>query len=169
MSDSSSTTRSMVAHEHAGALSTYLTAHGVDHEIVEHDAAFTASSEARAAHVSPERVAKTVVLEDRGAYLLALVPASERLDLHKLRELLGASKTLRLASEDEIAAHFAQYELGALPPLGDAMFAGEIVDLRLTTHERVLCFAGDHGHSVSVSPAEIVRLTEARVGDICEE
>jgi len=169
MSDSSSGTRSLVAHERVGALSAYLNAHSVEHKIVEHDAAFTAASEAHAAAIPPDQAAKTVVLQDCGAYLLALVPASQRLDLHKLRDLLGASKSLRLASEDEIATHFAQYELGALPPVGDAVFAGEVVDRRLTALDRVLCAAGDHHHSVIVSPAEIVRLTGAKVSDICED
>jgi len=153
----------------AGALSAYLSAHGVEHEIVEHAAAFTASSEARAAAVPPDHTAKTVVLQDHGAYMVALVPASERLDLHKLRVLLGACKSLRLASEDEIADHFAQFEVGSVPPVGSAAFAGEVVDRRLTALERVLCSAGDHRHSVSVSPADVVRLAGARVGDICED
>ena len=168
-SDSSTEAHALVAHEGAGALSAYLTAHGVRHEIVEHAPAFTASSEARAASVPPDQAAKTIVLQDHGAYLLALVPASERLDLHKLRRLLGASKSLRLAGEDEIAEHFAQFEVGAVPPVGDAAFAGEIIDRRLAALDQMLCSAGDHRHSVRVSPADVVRLAGARVGDICED
>lgn len=169
MSDASAGARALVAHEGAGALSAYLKAHSVEHEIVEHDAAFTAASEARAADVAPDHAAKTVVLQDGGAYLLALVPASERLDLHKLRDLLGASKSLRLASEHEIATHFTQFELGSVPPVGDVVFAGEVVDRRLTALDRVLCATGDHRHSVIVCPAEIVRLAGAKVSDICED
>jgi Ala-tRNA(Pro) deacylase len=157
------------AHESSGALSAYLSAHGVEHEIVEHAAAYTASSEARAAAVPPDQAAKTVVLEHGGDYLLALVPASERLDLHKLREVLGVGRSLRLAGEDEIAARFGQFEVGSVPPVGDAVFAGEIVDRRLTDLDRMLCSAGDHRHSVSVSPADVVRLAGARVADICED
>lgn len=169
MSKSSAGQRAVVAHEGVSALSAYLNAHAVEHEIVEHNAAFTAASEARAAHVPPDEAAKTVVLHDGGAYLLALIPASERLDLHKLRELLGASKSLRLASEAEIASHFEQFELGSVPPVGKAVYAGEVVDTRLTRLDRVLCAAGDHRHSVNVAPADIVRLAGARVGDICED
>jgi len=51
-------------------------------------------------------VAKTVVLHDRGVYLLGVIPASERLDLHKVRELLGASNSLQLASEVQMAEDF---------------------------------------------------------------
>ena len=77
----------------------------------------------------------------------------------------SSNTTLRLASEDEIASQFSQYEVGSVPPVGEA----EVVDSRLTLLDRVLCAAGDHRHSVIVKPAEIVRLTGARVGDICED
>ena len=165
MSKSSTGARIPAAREGVAALSAYFNAHAVEYEIVEHDAAFTAAAEARAAHVPPHEAAKTVVVHDGGAYLLALVPASERLDLHKLRALLGATKSLRLASENEIAAHFSQFEIGSVPPIGDS----EVVDSRLTQLDHMLCAAGDHRHSVIVSPTEIVRLTGARVGDICED
>lgn len=169
MSDVAPRSHALAARETAGAFSAYLSAHGVQHEIVEHDAAFTATSEARAAAVAPDQAAKTVVMQDRGGYLLVLVPASERLDLHKLREVLGASKSLRLATEEEIGAHFAQFELGAVPPVGDVAFVGEIVDRRLVALERMLCSSGDHRHSVIVNPADVVRLAGARVADICED
>jgi prolyl-tRNA editing enzyme YbaK/EbsC (Cys-tRNA(Pro) deacylase) len=32
----------------------------------------------------------------------------------------------------------------------------------------VLCFAGDHRHSVRLDPRDLVRMTEPRVADICE-
>lgn len=159
---------SISAHESTEALSTYLTAHGVEHRVIEHDETFTAASEARAAEVPAEQTAKTVVLEDRGTYLLALVPASDRLDLHKVRDLLGASKSLRLATENEIAEHFSQFEVGAVPPVGHVLFAGEVVDETLAGQPEVLCSGGDHRHSVVVDPRQIVRLAEARVADIRE-
>jgi prolyl-tRNA editing enzyme YbaK/EbsC (Cys-tRNA(Pro) deacylase) len=34
---------------------------------------------------------------------------------------------------------------------------------------QILCSAGDHRHSVLVDPREVVRITAARVADICEE
>jgi len=157
----------LVGHQHVDAISSYLVAHGVQHEVVEHAEAFTAASEGRAAHVAADHVAKTVVLEDRGAYLLALLPASERLDLHKLRDGLGIGSSLRLATEDEMASHFSQFEIGAVPPVGEVMVAGEIVDQRLTGLDRVLCSGGDHRHSLMLDPADVVRLSDASVMDIC--
>jgi Ala-tRNA(Pro) deacylase len=85
------------------AIVEFLDGTGVEYELVEHEPVMSAAAEARVAHLPPDQVAKTVVLHDGSAYVIAAIPASERLDLHKLRELLGATRQLRLASEDEIA------------------------------------------------------------------
>ena len=38
--------------------------------------------------------------------------------MNKLRDLLGATRQLRLASEAEIARAFPSLEVGAVPPFG---------------------------------------------------
>jgi Ala-tRNA(Pro) deacylase len=151
------------------ALSAYLTRHGATHEIIEHAPTQTAAAEALAAAVPPDQAAKTIVLHDHGAYLLALIPASERLDLHKLRDVLGASKTLQLATEREIATRFPPFEVGATPPVGAEGFAGEVIDRRLADQSAIVCAAGDHRHAVRVDPSDVVRLANAAVADICAD
>jgi Ala-tRNA(Pro) deacylase len=151
------------------ALSAYLAAHRVEHEVIEHRPTATAAADARAASVPPDQAAKTVVLQDHGAYMLAIVPASERLDLHKVRELLGASKSLRLATEDEIAKQFPPFEVGATPPVGTEVFTGEVIDRRVTEQPRIVCSGGDHRHAVAIDPRELVRLARATVADICTD
>ena len=98
-----------------GAVSEYLRAEGIPHEVVEHDETLSAAAEAAATQRPPQQVAKTVVLHDRGAYMLAVIPASQRLDLHKVRELLGASGALQLATEAQMAEDFPTLEVGAVP------------------------------------------------------
>ncbi|HEU4899838.1 MAG TPA: YbaK/EbsC family protein [Actinomycetota bacterium] len=49
-----------------------------------------------------------------------MVPASRRLELRRVRELLE-DPGVRLASEAELAADFPGYGLGALPPLGSLL------------------------------------------------
>ena len=46
--------------------------------------------------------------------MLAVIPASQRLDLHKVRELLGASGALQLATEAQMAEDFPTLEVGAV-------------------------------------------------------
>lgn len=143
---------------------------GIAYELVEHDQAFTAASEADAAGVLPENAAKSVLLHDGERYRLAVIPASDRLALAKVRDLLDTSRSsLRLATEEEIAAELPEFELGAIPPLGEMLPAPEIVDSRLLAHERVLCNGGDHAHSLLLDPNDVVRVSEARVADVCEE
>ncbi len=150
------------------AVVAYLTEAGVSHEIVDHEQTYTAGAEARAAGVKPDHAAKTVVLREGEEYRLAVIPASERLDLHKVRDLLGAGG-LRLASEDEMEADLADFEVGAVPPLGPMVPAPEVVDRRLLEHDRILCTGGDHRHSVLMNPQDLVRLTEAKAADVCED
>src|SRR5919204_6252380 len=91
---------------------------GVRYEVVEHEATYSAQAEARAAATEPEATAKTVALHDRDGYRLAVIPASERLDVRRARVALGASHHLRLASEGELERDFPACEVGALPPFG---------------------------------------------------
>ena len=151
------------------AVAEYLRGEGIAHEVVEHRKTLSAAEEAVATDQPPQQVAKTVVLHDGGAYLLAVIPASRRLDLHKLREVLGAGKSLQLASENQMAEDFPQLEVGAVPPLGPMVPAAEVVDPRLLDEERVLCAGGDHTHSVLLDPRDIVAATDATVADVCED
>jgi Ala-tRNA(Pro) deacylase len=151
------------------AVTEYLRAEGIAHDVIEHRQTLSATAEAAATERPPHQVAKTVVLHDHGAYLLAVIPASQRLDLHKLRAVLDASKSLQLATERQMAADFPQLEVGAVPPLGPMVPAAEVVDHRLLEEDRVLCAGGDHTHSVLLDPRDIVAAADATVADVCED
>lgn len=151
------------------AITDYLDGQGIYYELVEHEPVMSAAAEARATQRPKHQVAKTVVAQDRSGYVLAIVPASERLDLHKLRNLLGATKSLRLASEEEMARDFPLIEVGATPPVGPMLPRAEVLDERLLEEDRILCAAGDHRHSVFLDPREVVKIADARVADVCED
>jgi Ala-tRNA(Pro) deacylase len=149
------------------AVTEFLEREGVPYEVMEHERTQTAAAEARAAGVPPADVAKTVVLRDENGLRLAVIPASERLDMHKLKEALG-SRGLRLVTEREMAEELDEFEVGAVPPFGSMFNALELVDERLLAHDRILCCGGDHEHAVLVDPRDVVKAGEARVADICE-
>ncbi len=150
------------------AVTEFLERVGVRYEVVEHERTQTAAAEARAVGMPPTDVAKTVVLRDEEGLRLAVVPSSERLDMHKVKLELG-SKGLRLVSEQEMAAELDEFEVGAVPPFGPMFDALELVDRRLLDHDRILCCGGDHEHGVLVDPNDMVRAARARVADICED
>jgi Ala-tRNA(Pro) deacylase len=139
----------------------------VTYEVIEHDPTYRAEDDARAGGFAPSDTVKTLVLVDHDALSLAAIPANRRLDLDRARGALRASRHLRLATEDEIAAAYPQFEVGALPPFA-AERVPELVDIHLLYRERVLCAGGDHRHGLVMDPRDLVRLAEPRVADICE-
>jgi Ala-tRNA(Pro) deacylase len=147
----------------------YLEGNRVPYEVLEHEPTMSAAAEAEATGRPSSQVAKTVVLQDQRGYVLAILPASERLDLHKVREALGSSRALRLATEEEIAQDFPGFDVGATPPLGPMLPRAEVVDERLLGEQLIVCAGGDHRHSLVLDPRDVVRLADASVVDICQE
>jgi Cys-tRNA(Pro) deacylase len=142
---------------------------GVDHDVLEHAHTERAADEAAALGIEPEEVAKTLVLVTPSGNVRVVLAASERVDLHKVAGVLGvAGKKVHLASEEDLARDYADFELGAVPPFGGREDQ-VIVDERLAERDSVVLEAGTHEQSVRLKAADLVRLTRAQVADICRE
>lgn len=139
---------------------------GVEFEVIEHEPTYTAADEAAAAHVDERHTAKTLILHDRDGWRVAVLPANHRLDLDKARRLLGGTRHLRLATEEEMEQAFPQFDPGAIPPVGAQL--PEVVDVRLLYRDAIVCAGGDHTHAIRLDPRDLLKLAEPRVGDICE-
>lgn len=152
--------------ERAVELTRDLARERVDHELIRHS--HTETARAEALEIGLAEVGKTIILSSDRGFVRALVPASERLDLGKVRELLRTGDNLRLATEEELAGAYPMFELGAVPPLGGPPGDRTILDRRLATRESVVVEAGTHDVSVRLRIRDIVRLSEALIADICE-
>jgi prolyl-tRNA editing enzyme YbaK/EbsC (Cys-tRNA(Pro) deacylase) len=139
--------------------------HGVDYEIVRHEPTGSALAEAHAYGAPAHRVVKTVAVWTRGELRVVALPASETVDMGRVRQLLGDTEA-RLATEAELARELPELDAGALPPFGAPAPPLVLVDRRVLSSNWVLVNGGDHLHSLRVSPLEIVRLSHARVVDI---
>ena len=95
-----------------------------------------------------------------------VIPASERLDLHKVRDRLDDRK-LRLATEQELAEDYCGFELGAVPPLGGPSGDVILADYRIADLDHVIVEAGTHEESIRMRAADLLTLTGAHLGDIC--
>ena len=140
----------------ATSVDAYLARSGVDYDLVAHDRTSTSSQSAQAAHISGDKLAKCVMLQDDSGYVMAILPASHRLDMAALDEQLGRS--LSLADEDELKGMFADCEPGAMPPLGRAYGVEAVVDDGLLKVEDVYFEAGDHLALVHVSGMDFLKL-----------
>ena len=143
-----------------------LTARHVDYTVVPHPRTETARAEAKAVGVAPHEVAKTVVVVTDDGFIRAVVPASQRLDLHKLRVAVGTIDKPRLATEAELSAAYPGFELGAVPPFGGPSGDRVFVDGRLTWEDEVVLEAGSHSESIKLHLGDLLRLSGADVADI---
>ena len=153
----------------AAELAGVLESAGLRHELVHHDRTETARAEAAALGVPREQVAMTLVLRLEEGFARVVIPASERLDMRKARERLGGSKEIRLATEEELAGAYPDFELGAVPPFGGPAGDRVLVDRRIAQLDEVLVEAGTHEDSLRVPTAGLVEMTRASVVDLVAE
>ena len=131
-------------------LSNYLDQRGARYEICAHAHSRTSAETARSAHVQPNQLAKSVILEDDAGCVMAVIPADKTVMVGGLARILGR-KELRLVDEDRIAALFADCELGAVPPVGMAWGIETIVDDELEASDVVYMEGGDHERLLRMS------------------
>jgi Ala-tRNA(Pro) deacylase len=142
---------------------------GIDFDVLEHAHTERAADEAAALGIGSEEVAKTLVLVTSSGNVRGVLSASERIDLHKVAAVLGAGgKKVQLASEDDLAREYPDFEVGAVPPFGGREDQ-VIVDERLARRDSVVVEAGSHDRSVRLKTVDLVRLTRAQVADIRRE
>jgi Ala-tRNA(Pro) deacylase len=154
----------------ASDLTRALDEEGVAYELLPHAHTETATAEAEALGVDPAEVGKTLVLTTPEGGVRAVLPASARLDVRKVRDVLGVSgKRVQLLNEEQLKSDYGEFELGAVPPLGGASRDRVLLDGRLAERESIVVEAGSHDESVRLKTADLVRVTEAEVADICQD
>jgi Ala-tRNA(Pro) deacylase len=144
-----------------------LTQEQVGYELLPHEWTARATDEAAVLQVPLAEVAKTVVVVSPDGFVRVVVPASERLDLRKVRDALGETGMVWLASEEQLAAAYPMFELGAVPPFGGPAGERVIVDRRFMGRKFLVLEAGSHVQSLRLRTADVLRLTNATMADVC--
>lgn len=132
----------------------HLESRGVPFESIPHPQAYTSIDEARALGIAADEVVKTVVLDTGGGHVLAVIPGSHRLNMHRVHKATGDPHA-HLATEEEMRRDFPEYELGAVPPLGSLLGVHVYVDPDVMQHETVLFAAGSQTESVKVRTQDL--------------
>jgi Ala-tRNA(Pro) deacylase len=133
----------------------YLKDHHLPYEHTTHVRAVAAQRLAAAEHVSGERIAKPVVVSIDGELALAVVTATERVDVEALQRATRAGR-VEIVPEDTFEGRFAPCEVGAEPPLG--LFGLPIyVDADLAREPWIVMRGGTHEDAIKVSTAEWLR------------
>jgi Ala-tRNA(Pro) deacylase len=131
-------------------IKTMLDARGVAYQELHHPDVFTAQEMAQQEHISGHRVAKVVVVMADGQPMELVLPASRRVVLERVRELLGA-RTVRLASEEEMAKFFPDVQPGAIPALRQWPNVDVLMDATMDVVGDIVFQAGTHADAVRLN------------------
>jgi Cys-tRNA(Pro)/Cys-tRNA(Cys) deacylase len=114
---------------------------------------------ARALGQPPARLFKTLVASVDGRLEVFIVPADRQLDLR------AAGKRVTLADR-ATAERATGYVIGGISPLGQRKRLPATLDETALGWETLLVRAGRRGLQIELAPADLVRLTDARVAAI---
>ena len=140
---------------------------GVAYEERHHPSAYTAQEVAQMEHVSGHRVAKVVcVMVDGRPYELVL-PASRRVVLGWVKQLLGASE-VRLADEEELSRYFTDCEVGAIPALRHWQGVPVLMDGHLRCDGDIFILGGTHRDAIRMRFDDWFEMVNPRVEGFSE-
>lgn len=144
----------------------WLAGQDIEYEIHEHDPAFTARATAAAEGVDPRTFAKVVGVStpDRRTALVVL-DATDSVDLHKARKVLGTSD-VRLLTEPEMSALAPGCEVGAIPAVGPLFGLTTYADYAVRDDPEISFNAGSHRFSVRVDRARWERASGVVYADL---
>ncbi len=143
-------------------LKAYLDQNRVPWVSIVHSPAYTAQETAACAHVRGKELAKTVMVKIDGRMAMAVLPASERVDLEVLREVTGAAR-VSLATEKEFRTLFPDCEPGAMPPFGNLYGMDVFVSGHLADDAEIAFNAGSHTELIRMPYGDFERLVQPKI------
>lgn len=142
----------------AMTLQEFMENHELRYELVEHTHTDSSMRTAEAAHIPGDQLAKPVLLGDEHSYLLAVIPATHRLELDRLNQMMA--RHLEMITKAEVETTFIDCERGAIPPIGHAYGIDTVVDSGLLKQDHVYFESGDHEHLVHMKGEDFRQLME---------
>ena len=141
----------------------------ISYEVYNHPRAFTAQEIAATQHITGRAMAKVVMLNVDGSFIMAILPSNRMVNFDRAKAGLRATE-VSLATEEQFAVLFPECEIGAMPPFGNLFGLPVYVDPALEKYESIFFNAGNHQHTVRLKyrdfkllvKPETVTLTEAR-------
>ena len=146
----------------AQKLKDFLDSHDVRYITIIHSPAYTAQAIAHIAHVSGKELAKTVILKVDGKLVMAVLPATHKVNIDVFKKAIGAG-SVDLAQERDFMDVFPGCELGAMPPFGNLWGVEVFVAERLREDETIAFNAGTHTELIQMAYEDFERLVKPRV------
>jgi Ala-tRNA(Pro) deacylase len=140
----------------------YLDLQHVPYQHHVHSTAFTAQQLAAAERISGTIVAKTVVVKADDQFLMAVLPATAKVDTAALKSALNA-RELELATEREFQELFPDSDVGAMPPFGNLYELPVCAEESLARAEEIVFNAGTHEDAIRMRYSDFSRLVGPKI------
>jgi prolyl-tRNA editing enzyme YbaK/EbsC (Cys-tRNA(Pro) deacylase) len=124
----------------------------------------TAESAARAVGCAIGQIVKSLVFMADGTPLLALTSGANRADPLRLASLVGTAQVRRADPEEARTA--TGFAIGGTPPFGHPRPITVLMDRDLLGYDRLWAAAGTPDAVFPITPAELQRVTGAKVVDL---
>ena len=138
----------------------FLRDHQAGFQVLLHAPAHTAQRRAKYLHVPGRQMAKCVPLSAPAGFVVAVLPATHRLDMEVLGRNLGGA--VRLADENEIAPLFGDCQWGGLVPFGALYGLTTIVDEAFDPQGSLVFPAQRDFQAIRMRYADFARLEQPR-------
>lgn len=129
---------------------------------IKHSPTYTAQEIAASAHIPGKELAKTVMVKLDGKMAMAVLPASFRVDLNRLKDAAGAG-VVEIANEQDFKNLFPECELGAMPPFGNLYDMDVYVAQGLAEDEEIAFNAGSHTELIKLAYKDFEKLVAPKV------
>ena len=148
-------------------VSQFLLDQRISFEEMVHPPAFTAQKLAKSLHISGRHVVKSVLLVGPRGFLLAVLPASQWVDLDLLTDPIGGP--VRLATVEEICSLFIDCEFGALMPFGRLYSIPTILEAEIPLDATIVFEAQQRAVAIRMTCRDYVALElPARLHFACD-
>ncbi len=146
-------------------LISFLDQNHTEYKRLKHEKAYSALESAENAHISKNKMVKSVLLKLDGIHNLIVLPSNKKIDLKKLKEVTG-SHNIELSVEEEIESIFPDCMTGAIPPLGNLYQIPVITDSLITEQDDIFFEPGSHREILKIAISDYIKLTHPRIAEI---
>jgi Ala-tRNA(Pro) deacylase len=140
----------------------FLDSYNIKYVVISHSVAYTAGAVAVLTHIPGKELAKTVIVKIDDALVMAVVCASQHVDLERLKAATHA-KMVHLAAESEFRNRFPDCETGAMPPFGNLYGMKVFADEGLSRDQEIAFNAGSHRELVRLAWEDFERMVEPKL------
>src|SRR5262249_37544124 len=124
-----------------------------------HPPAYTSKKLARFLHISGRQVVKSILLKGPAGFFVAVLPATQEIDLPRLSEQLG---DVRLATLEELHDRFSDCEWGAVMPFGRLYGMATILESSIPLDTTIVFEAQRHAVAIKMQCRDYVKLENPR-------